>query len=106
MPGCVVAFYSFSGISQHAHCGESLKSRPVFTLIAKYYRQIYAKPGIATDSARSWRCVPSATYREVLPAMLQGAPDARIYDSYFLRERASCLTAKCGLVDHGHLAGR
>ena len=45
-------FYSFSAIWKRSDCVKSLKSRLAFFFISKLYRQMYAKTGIATDSAR------------------------------------------------------
>ena len=45
-------FYSLSAIWERARIVKSLKSRVVFVLISKLYRQMYANTGIATDSAR------------------------------------------------------
>jgi len=35
-----------------ARCAKSLRSRVIFVLVSKLYRQMYANTGIATDSAR------------------------------------------------------
>ncbi|HSK11285.1 MAG TPA: radical SAM protein [Vicinamibacterales bacterium] len=48
-------FYSMPNIWRRAHCVKALKSRLAFVLISKLYRQMYAKTGIATDSARAHR---------------------------------------------------
>jgi len=45
-------FYSFPEIWRRSRCVKALKSRLVFMLISKLYRQMYANTGIATDSAR------------------------------------------------------
>ena len=45
-------FYSLPMIWQRSSCVRSLRSRLVFVLISKLYRQMYANTGIATDSAR------------------------------------------------------
>ncbi len=45
-------FYSMAAIWKRADCVKSLKSRLAFVFISKLYRQMYAKTGIATDSAR------------------------------------------------------
>jgi hypothetical protein len=46
------AFYSFSAIWQRSRCAPKLRDRLAFIFISKLYRQMYAKTGIATDSAR------------------------------------------------------
>jgi radical SAM superfamily enzyme YgiQ (UPF0313 family) len=48
-------FYSLPNIWKRAQCVKTLKSRIVFVLISKLYRQMYANTGIATDSARHAR---------------------------------------------------
>ena len=45
-------FYSLPAIWQRAQCVKSLKGRLAFVLISRLYRQMYAKTGISTDSAR------------------------------------------------------
>jgi hypothetical protein len=45
-------FYSTSSIWTRSNCVKSLKARVAFVLISKLYRQMYAKTGISTDSAR------------------------------------------------------
>ena len=46
-------FYTFPLVWERAKCVKSLKSRLVFVLMSKLYRQMYANTGISTDSARS-----------------------------------------------------
>jgi radical SAM superfamily enzyme YgiQ (UPF0313 family) len=46
------SFYSLPEIWKRSSCVKALKSRLAFVLISKLYRQMYAKTGIATDSAR------------------------------------------------------
>jgi radical SAM superfamily enzyme YgiQ (UPF0313 family) len=46
------SFYSFSAIWQRSRCAPKLRDRLAFIFISKLYRQMYAKTGIATDSAR------------------------------------------------------
>jgi radical SAM superfamily enzyme YgiQ (UPF0313 family) len=48
-------FYSIPAIWERARVVKSLKSRVMFVLISKLYRQMYANTGIATDSARVTR---------------------------------------------------
>jgi len=48
-------FYSTRLIWQRSRFLRTLRSRLVFLLIAKLYRQMYANTGIATDSARTNR---------------------------------------------------
>jgi tRNA A37 methylthiotransferase MiaB len=53
-------FYGFRAIWERSHCVKSLRSRLMFVLISKLYRQMYANTGIATDSARQSRSVQRA----------------------------------------------
>jgi radical SAM superfamily enzyme YgiQ (UPF0313 family) len=46
------SFYNLSSIWQRSQCVKSLRGRLAFVLISKLYRQMYAKTGISTDSAR------------------------------------------------------
>lgn len=46
------SFYSLSSVWQRSSCVKSLKARLAFVLISRLYRQMYAKTGISTDSAR------------------------------------------------------
>ena len=46
------SFYSMKYIWQRSNCVKSLKGRIAFVLISRLYRQMYAKTGISTDSAR------------------------------------------------------
>jgi radical SAM superfamily enzyme YgiQ (UPF0313 family) len=45
-------FYSLSSVWHRSRCITSLKGRLAFVLISRLYRQMYAKTGISTDSAR------------------------------------------------------
>jgi radical SAM superfamily enzyme YgiQ (UPF0313 family) len=45
-------FYSTRSIWKRSNCVKSLKARLAFVFISKLYRQMYAKTGISTDSAR------------------------------------------------------
>jgi radical SAM superfamily enzyme YgiQ (UPF0313 family) len=45
-------FYSFRSIWSRSNCVSSLRGRLAFVLISRLYRQMYAKTGISTDSAR------------------------------------------------------
>jgi radical SAM superfamily enzyme YgiQ (UPF0313 family) len=45
-------FYSLAAIWDRSRCVKSLKARLAFVLISRLYRQMYAKTGISTDSAR------------------------------------------------------
>jgi len=45
-------FYSIREIWRRSHCVKSMKARLAFVFVSKLYRQMYAKTGIATDSAR------------------------------------------------------
>ncbi|HSU57836.1 MAG TPA: radical SAM protein [Bryobacteraceae bacterium] len=48
-------FYSLSSIWKRSHCVSSIRARLAFLFISKLYRQMYARTGIATDSARQDR---------------------------------------------------
>jgi tRNA A37 methylthiotransferase MiaB len=48
-------FYSWRRVWARSHVVESLRSRIMFVMISKLYRQMYANTGIATDSARVHR---------------------------------------------------
>jgi len=48
-------FYSLTSIWRRSQCTPSLRSRLAFLFISKLYRQMYAKTGISTDSARRQR---------------------------------------------------
>lgn len=48
-------FYSLPSIWKRSQCATSLRSRLAFMFISKLYRQMYAKTGISTDSARRHR---------------------------------------------------
>jgi radical SAM superfamily enzyme YgiQ (UPF0313 family) len=45
-------FYSLQAVWHRSRCVTSIKSRLAFVLISRLYRQMYAKTGISTDSAR------------------------------------------------------
>jgi hypothetical protein len=45
-------FYSLLWIWARSRCSSTFRARLAFVLISKLYRQMYANPGIATDSAR------------------------------------------------------
>ncbi len=45
-------FYSLASIWHRSRCVSSLRGRLAFVLVSKLYRQMYAKTGISTDSAR------------------------------------------------------
>jgi len=46
------SFYSLPSIWKRSDCVKSLRGRLAFVLISRLYRQMYAKTGISTDSAR------------------------------------------------------
>ncbi len=48
-------FYSFKSVWRRSHCTPNLRARLAFVFISKLYRSMYAKTGIATDSARQQR---------------------------------------------------
>jgi radical SAM superfamily enzyme YgiQ (UPF0313 family) len=45
-------FYQWSSIWQRSACAPRLRSRIAFVFLSKLYRQMYARTGISTDSAR------------------------------------------------------
>jgi radical SAM superfamily enzyme YgiQ (UPF0313 family) len=45
-------FYSLGSIWHRSRCVKSIRGRLAFVLISRLYRQMYAKTGISTDSAR------------------------------------------------------
>lgn len=46
------SFYEWKAIWHRSRCVKSIKGRIAFALISRLYRQMYAKTGISTDSAR------------------------------------------------------
>jgi len=46
------SFYDLSSIWRRSSCVPNLRGRMAFVLISKLYRQMYAKTGLSTDSAR------------------------------------------------------
>jgi hypothetical protein len=46
------SFYSLGSVWRRSRCVPNLRGRMAFVLISKLYRQMYAKTGISTDSAR------------------------------------------------------
>jgi radical SAM superfamily enzyme YgiQ (UPF0313 family) len=48
-------FYSIRSVWKRSRCTPHLRARLAFVFISKLYRQMYAKTGIATDSARRTR---------------------------------------------------
>jgi radical SAM superfamily enzyme YgiQ (UPF0313 family) len=49
------SFYSLRSIWERSHCTPNLRARLAFLFVSKLYRQMYAKTGISTDSARQSR---------------------------------------------------
>src|SRR5262249_2087383 len=45
-------FYRFRSVWERSRCATSFRARLAFVFISKLYRQMYASPGISTDSAR------------------------------------------------------
>lgn len=68
-------FYSLREIWKRSRCTPNLRSRLAFVFISKLYRQMYAKTGISTDSARRqkatrmarWLAVPCRKLFEAKP---------------------------------------
>lgn len=69
------SFYSLPAIWERSRIAPNLRSRIAFLFISKLYRQMYAKTGIATDSARRekatrmarWLAVPCRKLFEAKP---------------------------------------
>ncbi len=69
------SFYSMPEIWKRSACVPSLKGRLAFLFISKLYRQMYAKTGISTDSARRqkatrmarWLAIPCRKLFEAKP---------------------------------------
>jgi len=55
-------FYSLAAVWHRSRCVKSLKGRLAFVLISRLYRQMYAKTGISTDSARKKKANWSARW--------------------------------------------
>ncbi|MGH9616114.1 MAG: B12-binding domain-containing radical SAM protein [Acidobacteriaceae bacterium] len=68
-------FYSIPAIWQRSGCTPNLRARLAFLFVSKLYRQMYAKTGIATDSARRqkasrvarWLAIPCRKLFEARP---------------------------------------
>ncbi|MFB3852427.1 MAG: radical SAM protein [Vicinamibacterales bacterium] len=54
------SFYSLRQVWERSRCVKALRNRLAFVLISRLYRQMYARTGIATDSARQGRAAASA----------------------------------------------
>ncbi len=54
------SFYSLASIWHRSRCVKTLRARLAFVLISRLYRQMYAKTGISTDSARKANWVARA----------------------------------------------
>lgn len=55
-------FYSFWAIWKRSDCTPNWKARLAFIFVSKLYRQMYARTGIATDSARRERANKRARF--------------------------------------------
>jgi hypothetical protein len=51
------SFYRMSKIWKRSRCTSRIRNRLAFVFISKLYRQMYAKTGISTDSARKTNAV-------------------------------------------------
>lgn len=68
-------FYSLPSIWKRSRCMKSLRGQLAFLLISKLYRQMYAKTGIATDSARVSRAATWARWlAKPCRLLFRGAP--------------------------------
>jgi hypothetical protein len=66
-------FYSLPAIWKRSKCVKSLRGRLAFLFISKLYRQMYAKTGISTDSARRQKATRMAR--------LLAIPCRRLFDA-------------------------
>ena len=48
-------FYDWSNVWKRSNCVVSIRGRLAFVFISKLYRQMYAKTGVSSDSARKNR---------------------------------------------------
>lgn len=68
-------FYSMRAVWERSACVKSLRSRVVFVLVSRLYRQMYANTGISTDSARRSRSsVWAGWLAKPLVKLFQGKP--------------------------------
>jgi len=58
-------FYSIREIWERSRCASKLRDRLAFVFISKLYRQMYARTGISTDSARRQRATTIARWLAV-----------------------------------------
>jgi Radical SAM superfamily len=76
-------FYSLPAIWQRSTCVQSWRSRIVFVIISKLYRQMYANTGIATDSARVARSARRARWlAKAVRRMFVAAPMHDLADPF------------------------
>lgn len=78
------SFYSLPAIWERSRIAPNLQSRLAFVFISKLYRQMYAKTGIATDSARREKATRVARWLAVPCQKLFAAkpmPDLKIPDT-------------------------
>ena len=59
------SFYSIREIWKRSRCASKLRDRLAFVFISKLYRQMYARTGISTDSARRQRATRMARWLAV-----------------------------------------
>jgi hypothetical protein len=55
-------FYALKSIWKRSSCTPTLRTRLAFVLLSKLYRKMYAKTGLATDSARTQRAAQWARW--------------------------------------------
>lgn len=85
-------FYSMPAIWERSRCTPNLRIRLAFVFISKLYRQMYAKTGIATDSARRqkasrmarWLAIPCRKLFEAKPMPELKIPDMHPVSSTLL----------------------
>jgi radical SAM superfamily enzyme YgiQ (UPF0313 family) len=67
-------FYSFRSVWKRSRCTPDLRARLAFVFISKLYRSMYARTGIATDSARRTRASTWARWLAIPCRKLFQAP--------------------------------
>jgi hypothetical protein len=88
-------FYSIGEIWKRSKCASKLRDRLAFVFISKLYRQMYARTGISTDSARRQRATRMARWLAVPCRQLFAAKPMPELEMPPL-QRASSLTSITG----------
>lgn len=79
-------FYDWSNVWKRSNCVKSIRGRLAFVFISKLYRQMYAKTGISSDSARK--------NRATLISRLIAVPCRRLFQAKPMPELAIPLKAR------------